>query len=175
MESWYLIIITESQTAKECHTDKKPFYVFVPGLTSGGPNMTVDRQELTDVFIPSSLSTPPVGLKTKERSTQEHYQNLATEITKRAAGKNLCLVGHSMGGLELIETLEAMLEKDGFKDRHVDLTCISTPGFTARGFLSLSDFSRRFMAFMTRYPYHKQHIAYPLPEIYYERMNQEKK
>lgn len=145
----------------------KPFFVYIPGLTGGGKNLTILRG-IPDLFVPSSVSTNE-SLKAEEKTVKEHHQNLANEIAEKAGEKDLCLIGHSLGGVEMMDVFDALLDNDKFKSKKINMTFIATPGFTARGVGGLKDFYKRMRAFSTKYPSQEQHVVFPLPESYYEK------
>ena len=74
----------------------KPFFVFFPGFTGGGRELTALRQ-ISDLFVPSSISTKK-AFKHKETSVHDHLQNLANEIAQNAGDRELFLLGHSLEG-----------------------------------------------------------------------------
>ena len=87
------------------------FIVILPGATGGGRYITVLRDAFhkqfgENVWIPSSVSTPE-GFLVNENLGQR-YDRLGKYIDQKIVDKNLILIGHSLGAIEISNILEKL-------------------------------------------------------------------
>lgn len=164
----YNLLVTEQQVIplSEIRNPNNSFFVYMPGLTGGGKSITSLR-EIPDLFVPSSISTPEARKK-GEQNTSEHYANLAQEIAKRTQNQDLVLIGHSLGGYEILDLLEQLLKSPNFKSENINIAFLGVPGLTSRGLKGLAECGRRVMNVQKNVALNEQHIAYPLPDKFYE-------
>ncbi len=149
-------------------------FVFLPGvMPNGSKNITALREKFSErvgeenVFVPTSFasffdeSSPTLSLTFRGR-----IRKLANEIERRFRDKDkITIIGHSLGALETVELLKEVFERDSLKDKEFEVWFASTPGMAEKGVLNTL---RRLRNITSNLGLLEQHIAYPLPEEYYE-------
>lgn len=163
--------MVERAPQTEATSLEMPFPVFMPGATSRGPRLTAlrlafdERYGHANALIPSSISEAE-GLK-KDETLTTHYENLASETITKANGKDIVLIGHSMGGWEAYYLAKAILDNPSWTGKKLHVAIASPLGFDTKGAQGPIRIIRQAMK-VENQSFDEQHIDYPLPEAYYE-------
>lgn len=148
---------------------RPPFRVVMPGMFGEGKTISALRQQFGhDAFVFPSIS----GLRTIRSGTKDlnsHYRSMAQEILLQANGRNIWMDGHSLGGDEIIKLGRKITEIQQGEGTNIHLNFISVPGIGERGLGALANLFLNYGYINKHVTAYEQHVAYPLPESYYDR------
>lgn len=138
-------------------------------MQGGGTGLTAIRSALEtafgDAYIPSSSSSRE-GFK-KDEDAHSHYKNTAHIIAEKADTRDIILGAHSLGVLESVSVMQELLHDDSWKGKKINLRLISPIGFGEHGLTNIWETYQNSRA-LSNFGFFEQHMAYPLPESYYE-------
>jgi hypothetical protein len=149
---------------------QQPFRVFLPGSGSHGRELTGIRSALDTTygadssFVPSSIDSI-YSRKTGE-SFSDYYSRMAQEIAVKAGAKDVVIVAHSLGTVEAIDVLNALLDSS-WKGKKIQVELASPIGYQGKGTKNVWETSVQSLSIFD-YLVTEQHMAYPLPERYYD-------
>lgn len=148
---------------------RPPFRVVMPGMFGEGKTISALRQQFGhDAFVFPSIS----GLRTIRSGTKDlnsHYRSMAQKILLQADGRNIWMDGHSLGGDEIIKLGREIVAIQQGEGTNIHLNFISVPGIGERGLGALVNLFRNYGYINRHVTASEQHVAYPLPESYYDR------
>jgi len=119
-----------------------------------------------NVYVPSSISAR-VSLKHDERDLIGHYGSLANTVATYAQSDNIHMVAHSLGSPESLCVLEHLLESRKWNGSEIKLTFMAGLGFVENGLSGIFQTASRVFEIVDNVTAVEQHMAYPLPEVYY--------
>ncbi|GEM_PF-6836629 len=156
--------------AQEKEASEKPFVAFLPGINGGGRVMTTIRQELERLCGPDLCYVPPSissGNRKKGETADAYHQSLASEIGKRAGSRDVVVVGQSMGGWQSENTISHLVDNPDWTGNKITAHYLSPIGYSKEGFQNYGEVFGDFLK-LGKQADLNQHVAYPLPEGYYQ-------
>lgn len=153
---------------------KSPLRMYLPGMTGGGTALTYIRETLQDaygkenVYVVSSISTREAFKAGDKLTPGAHALEVAKEIARMAKDRNIQIVGHSMGGNEVVGILNQLMKNTDWLGKSIELTFVSTPGFgekQVKGILNVVGIAKRLNIGVS---VSEQHTLCPLPQDFYD-------
>ncbi|MBI2029579.1 hypothetical protein HYT02_04140 [Candidatus Gottesmanbacteria bacterium] len=160
----------EQLPENEVNNEESDFFVIMPGLGGSAEDLTYLRGLMDkkygagNNFVFSSI-TEPQAYANKELGN--HYKGQAEKTAKAAGKKDLEVLGHSLGGPEMLEFAKEILKSD-WKGGSLRLDFYVSPGLGITGASSLVDALKRIQDMSARFGEFDQHILDPLDESYYQ-------
>lgn len=152
----------------------KPFFVFMPGMSGGGKDLTIFRKFFgKNGYAPSSISTHQTHKKSEgtfQTFLQRHYAHMVKEVAVRSEGRDLVIVGDSLGGEETLDLVDQLLTLKDWGGKKLSLVFKSVPGFGLKGISGLMETLRRISNIDLGLQ--ESEYLYPLPERYYRNLPQ---
>jgi len=158
-----------------------PFPVLFAGAYGAGESLTVFRRYLhetygDDVYVPSSIFVPDfdidkVGIHPRE-DVKSHNRRVGQEIGAKAASRPITIIAHSAATIDSIDIANELLDCGPWTGKEITINFLSPVGFTKSGPRDLVDQIKGFIKHEETHHYFEQHMAYPLPEIYYATQKQ---
>lgn len=166
---------TEASPPTEVLKEPEKYRVVIVGLTGGGRDLTFLRQSLEKEYgenntrVLSSISTPEAHKK-EERpfSPKTHYQQEAQTIAQEAQGKDLTIIGQSMGLFEVLDLTDELLDLSSWQGKKIELVFFATPGLGIKRLSGWLEGARGVANLARSLAYYDQHYLYPTSEKFYE-------
>lgn len=161
----------ERRPATENLHAEKPFIVFAPGIYAEGDQLTWLRENLGKIngaennLVLSSVISK-TGIK-KGENLRRHYDNIASTIVERAGEKDVNFISHSLGVVETMDVVSALLENPNWKGKNIAVRFVSPIGFGRKGFGNITEVFGNSLKLKLKSDPFEQHVVYPLPEECY--------
>lgn len=137
------------------------FHVILAGIKGGGRNLTGLREHIGKRGLVIASFSTREALKRNEFKLKTHYTNLAREIVRQAQSLTIRIYAHSLGGIEVLDLLKALLKEAALPNKAIEIIFISPPGIGQRGFSGLLEVGKRMKLLLKEWGFYDQFYLFP--------------